>query len=310
MKILLIRNDNVGDLICTTPAIEALRKSYPDAQIDIVVNSLNDFVVKNNPFISQIFSYTKPKHVSGVCNKIKAFFGKFGICLKIWQQKYDVAVIFRTHYTPNAALFARLNIRRVIGVDDLKNSKFITDKIKFDGEHEVEFCFKLLKPLGINAGCEKTLVVPSVKNDKFKNFVFFHISTRKASDALSLKKVGEILEILKVKFEKIVITSENCAFATQVSNKFRVLYLKTKSADELSSYLWCARFLISLEGGVFHLGPALGVDTLVLFGRTDTRRWAPIYGLGKCVVLQDESKIAENIAINSIQNAICDIFQE
>jgi len=40
-KILLVRNDNVGDLICTTPAIEALRKKYPDAQIDIVVNSYN-----------------------------------------------------------------------------------------------------------------------------------------------------------------------------------------------------------------------------------------------------------------------------
>jgi len=27
-KILLVRNDNVGDLICTTPAIEALRMLY------------------------------------------------------------------------------------------------------------------------------------------------------------------------------------------------------------------------------------------------------------------------------------------
>ncbi|HDX6325756.1 TPA: lipopolysaccharide heptosyltransferase family protein, partial [Campylobacter fetus subsp. venerealis] len=39
MKILLIRNDNIGDLICTTPAIEALRKHFRNDQIDIVVNS-------------------------------------------------------------------------------------------------------------------------------------------------------------------------------------------------------------------------------------------------------------------------------
>ena len=39
-KILLVRNDNVGDLICTTPAIEALRKKYPNNQIDIVVKMM------------------------------------------------------------------------------------------------------------------------------------------------------------------------------------------------------------------------------------------------------------------------------
>ena len=36
MKILLVRNDNFGDLICTTPAIEALRKKYPDAKIRVL----------------------------------------------------------------------------------------------------------------------------------------------------------------------------------------------------------------------------------------------------------------------------------
>jgi heptosyltransferase-3 len=50
MKILLVRNDNIGDLICTTPAIEALRKKYPKAQIDIVVNSYNFVAINNNPF--------------------------------------------------------------------------------------------------------------------------------------------------------------------------------------------------------------------------------------------------------------------
>jgi heptosyltransferase III len=60
-KILLVRNDNVGDLICTTPAIEALRKKYPNNQIDIVVNSYNYDAIHNNPFVNKIYCYTKPK---------------------------------------------------------------------------------------------------------------------------------------------------------------------------------------------------------------------------------------------------------
>ena len=57
MKILLIRNDNIGDLICTTPAIEALRKHFRNDQIDIVVNSYNECVIKNNQFINKISIY-------------------------------------------------------------------------------------------------------------------------------------------------------------------------------------------------------------------------------------------------------------
>ena len=41
-KIHLVRNDNIGDLICTTPAIEALRKKYPNNQIDIVINRIKE----------------------------------------------------------------------------------------------------------------------------------------------------------------------------------------------------------------------------------------------------------------------------
>ena len=55
MKILLVRNDNIGDLINTTPAITALRKYYPSAQIDILVNTENQSAIFNNPAINQIY---------------------------------------------------------------------------------------------------------------------------------------------------------------------------------------------------------------------------------------------------------------
>ena len=107
MKILLVRNDNIGDLICTTPAIEALRKAHPRAQIDIVVNSLNACVVRGNPFLNKIYIYTKPKHVKGAAAKVRAFWGKCKILLQIRHEKYDATVIFRSSYSPSAAIFAR-----------------------------------------------------------------------------------------------------------------------------------------------------------------------------------------------------------
>ena len=59
MKILVIRHDNIGDLIVTTPLFRALRERFPDARIDALVNSYNRPVLDHNPDLSQIHVYTQ-----------------------------------------------------------------------------------------------------------------------------------------------------------------------------------------------------------------------------------------------------------
>ncbi len=38
-RVLLMRSDHIGDLVCTLPAVHAIRESLPDAQIDLLVRS-------------------------------------------------------------------------------------------------------------------------------------------------------------------------------------------------------------------------------------------------------------------------------
>lgn len=307
MKILLIRNDNIGDLICTTPAIEALRKAYTKAQIDIVVNSLNACVVKNNPFLNKIYTYTKPKHVKSATEKIKAFFGKCKILFQIWRENYDVVVLFRSSYSPSAAIFARVaHAKKIIGaVKQNEDRGLITDRLNFDETpHEVILCLKCLTPLGVNFKDEKTLYVPSEKNEKFKDFVFFHISSRVEQNRLSEDKILEILEFLKQRFKNIVISAEETNFGNDIAHKADAVFARTKSLDELASYVWAAKFVLTLDGGVAHLAPALGVKTIVIFGKTNISRWAPTYGSGECIVLQSPNKIAEEIKNDEIYEKI------
>ena len=302
MKILLIRNDNIGDLICTTPAIEALRKAYPSAQIDIVVNSLNAPIVQNNPFLNHVFIYTKPKHVRKFSQKISAFFKKAKICLKIALSGYDVAVIFRSSYSSSASLFAKISrAKTIIGVG---KKGFINEKVEFKNEHEVMFCFKLLAPLGVKFNGEKTLFMAQNPRDDFRDFVFFHISSRVRENALSEDKILQIIEFLKSKFKRVLITAENAEFGDRISQISGAQYLKTANFSELADFLSTARALITLDGGVAHLGPALGIKTIAIFGKTAQNRWSPTYARAKCVVLQDESFLAENVKNEEIFNAI------
>lgn len=305
MKILLIRNDNIGDLVCTTPSIEALRKKYQNAKIDIVVNSLNFFVVENNPFLDKIYIYTKTKHKKRLSNKITALIEKTKILYKIKKEKYDICVIFRSSYSKNAGLFAKVsNAKEIIAIDEKNQASFVTIKVPQKQINEIKLCYEILKPLGVKECDEKTFFLPNHKNSLYSNFIFFHISSRIEQNQLSKDKICQILSYMKTKTTNIIITAEDSDFAKEISQTTKVKYLQTKNLQELASYIYEARFLITLDGGIAHLAPAMGVDTLILFGKTDINRWKPISCSAKCVVLQDETKIAENISLEEIYSNI------
>ena len=295
-KILLVRNDNLGDLVCTTPAIEALRKKYPKAIIDIVVNSYNFLAIRNNRFVDNIFIYTKTKHVKGF-DKIKAFFGKIKILKKIYFNNYDISIVFRSGYSKSAELFSNIAKAKMrIGVRDKKNRDNFTHHIEvLPNKHEVEFCFDCLTPLDVKYNRENTFFYIEdeyvKKFSEYKGRVLFHISSRIKENKISKEKFKRIFDRL----ENIVFTAEPIDFdsAKWLEDNTNTKWIKTNSLLDLAGAIKNSILFVSLDGGAMHMGPALGIKTISLSGKTNMNKWHP-WGY-KDLVLQDESKIAENI---------------
>ncbi|MFQ6673133.1 MAG: glycosyltransferase family 9 protein, partial [Candidatus Tectimicrobiota bacterium] len=61
-KILLVRNDNIGDVICSTPAIEAVRRAFPQAYVGILVAGYSLEAIEGNPHVDEIYTYEKAHH--------------------------------------------------------------------------------------------------------------------------------------------------------------------------------------------------------------------------------------------------------
>lgn len=68
LKILVLRNNNLGDLVVITPLFEALRTAFPDAFIAAGICSWSKDILKNNPYIDEIvdcnapwYNYSAPK---------------------------------------------------------------------------------------------------------------------------------------------------------------------------------------------------------------------------------------------------------
>lgn len=308
MKILLVRNDNIGDLICTTPAIEALKKKYPSYQIDIVVNSYNYSAIYKNPFINKVYCYTKPKHVIGFMKKIVAGIKKLRMILEIRSEKYDAVVVLRRKYSKSAELFSKVtNAKYKIGAKN-KNGRdnfniYVDIKEK---QHEVEFCYDCLNFFDVKNNNEKTsFYIDNELIDKYSNFKEFyclHISARMKNNQLSDEKLVKILE--NINKNNLILTAEpkDYNLADKLSKRFNIQFVKTSSFVDLGALFKNLKLVLTLEGGAMHLSPAVGTKTIALFGQSEIDRWYP-WGY-KNLVIQDKTKIAENIEIFDIINFI------
>ncbi len=63
-NILVIRRDNIGDMVCTTPLLEGLKQVFPEAKLTLLVNKVAEDVVRHNPHVDRLFVYKKAKHRS------------------------------------------------------------------------------------------------------------------------------------------------------------------------------------------------------------------------------------------------------
>ena len=307
-KILLVRNDNLGDLICTTPAIEALRKKYPSNQIDIVVNSYNYSAIRNNPFVDKIYCYTKPKHKKSLKDKIKAGLGKAKILWQIRKENYDVVVVFRSGYSKSAELFSNITKASYkVGVKDKKSKDNFNIHIQADhNKHEVEFCYDCLKPFEVEQSDEKTFFYISKddmkKYERYKNHILFHISSRVKENRYPKEKFKEVID--GVNFDNILITAEpnDIENAKWLEKNTKAKFIQTSSFEDLTGLIANMKLFITLDGGAMHVAPALGVKTISISGKTNMNKWYP-WGY-KELVIQDNSKVAKNIDSKKIVKAI------
>lgn len=84
MKILVIQQKMIGDVLTSSILFEALRKKYPQAELHYMIYPHTQPVIRNNPFIDRLVLYD-PEKQSG-------FSGFFSFLKKIRKEKYDVVI--------------------------------------------------------------------------------------------------------------------------------------------------------------------------------------------------------------------------
>jgi ADP-heptose:LPS heptosyltransferase len=84
MKILVIQQKMIGDVLISSIICENLRKEYPEAQIDYLINTFTQPVVENHPSIDNFILFEDKYR--------KSLVSLFQFLLKIRKQKYDIVI--------------------------------------------------------------------------------------------------------------------------------------------------------------------------------------------------------------------------
>ena len=290
-KILIIRRDNIGDLVCTTPLIAALRQRFPDAWLGARVNSYNAPVLDGNPDLDEVFVYTKAKHRGSGESLPGILWRRLLMMHRLRRMQLDDVIIATTSPQPRVVALARwLRPKRIIGFGEVKGLDVALPLDNAD-RHEVEDVFRVAAIYGIDGPAPACRVFSKAPPTETTFTVGIHISARKSSQRWPAERFAETIKTIAaqgpVRFmllwspgaEDNPLHPGDDAKAQDVLKKVgadaTVTVRPTQTLPELIAALAECDALICADGGAMHLGAGLGLSIVCLFGNSGAVRWRP-----------------------------------
>ena len=307
LKVIIIRRDNIGDLICTTPLFEAIRQQYPQAYIAALVNSYNEPAIHGNPHLDAIFAYTKGKHAAGE-SVWQAYWRRMKLLWQLRQMKFDYAILATSGFAARSLKLAKmLAPEHIVGfVTEQANSSQIDLAIPHAGGaglHETEDMFRLLAPLGITGAIPGLTVAADTAIAKGLQLqlaagvalgtgplVALHISARKEKQRWPVEYFSELAHRLHARHDARFLVfwspgDENNPFHPGDDGKAARLLgaladlpaapMRTEHLSELIAGLSLCDAAVLSDGGGMHVAAGLGKPLVCFFGNSSAERWHP-----------------------------------
>lgn len=317
-RLLIVRRDNIGDLVCTTPLISALRRRYPDGWIGALVNSYNAPVLIGNDDLDEVFVYTKAKHRSANESLAGVLWRRARMMSTLRRVHLDEVILATPSPQPRGLRLARwLRPQRIVGFGNLPGLD-ISLPLAEEPRSEVEDVFRVARLHGVTGGPPPCRVVAPDNIAKPEILTLaIHISARKPSQRWDVERFVELVRILAVRepVRFVLLWSPGAsdnplhpgdddkaqALLTALGNEFPVEGRSTRTLPELISVLAGCHAMICADGGAMHLAAGLGLPVVCLFGDSDAERWRP-WGV-PCRLIQKPSRQVMAIEAEEVADA-------
>jgi heptosyltransferase-2 len=290
---LLLRATNwLGDAVMTTPAMSALRRACPRARIVLLAKPMVAEMFRHHPDVDEVMVYERPGRHDGAL-------GRARMAWELRRRRFDAALLLQNAF--DAALLAFLaGIPERAGYATDGRWMLLTHPVRFAPDllarHEVEYYLHLLERLGIPRPASPTLCIAVADDEReaMASLLERHgidrgkpvLAVNPGAAYGSAKRwypdrFAAVADALSAEWGAGVVVLGSPAeapLAGEIGAAMRgpaVNLAGRTTVREMMALLSLSSFLVSNDSGPMHIGAALGVPLVAIFGPTDWRRTSP-----------------------------------
>ncbi|MEA3414642.1 MAG: lipopolysaccharide heptosyltransferase II [Thermodesulfobacteriota bacterium] len=313
MNILIVKLSAIGDVIHTLPALNAIRKQYPDAHITWLVEEAAYSVIKGHKALDRIIVSKRKTWLKGLAGSscVKNFREVCSFVKHLRDTRYDIILDFQA-LLKSGVLIGLASGGRKIGFDKGMQHQeysyiFLNERIKpVDMEvHALIRGMMLLEPLGIQSR-EVVFNVPVSDQDRnAANDLLMHCGIKTSELLVAINPMAKWETKLwdNLKFanlaDRLVKQANADVFFTGAQEDSETIEdiisnMKAMAANlsgktdlkTLAALYEKTSIVVSTDTGPMHLAAAVGTPVVALFGPTAPWRTGP-FGEGHKIIRAD-----------------------
>lgn len=316
-KILIFRALKLGDMLCSIPALKALRKSYPKAFITLVSTPLMESLFdRYKHYVDEFIPFPgfpgMPEHSSRPEEIIKVF-------SEIQTRKFDLAVQLHGSGEVSNLVIDLFNAKQSAGFYREGGYCPASDLFQLypEDEHEIHRCLSVLKMLDVSITEDHNLEFPLDERDfeclqsglerekiylEQECYFCLHPGASTEDKRWSPSKFAKVGDYLSQKGYQVVFTGSGAEselvekiIGMMTQKAFNLARLDL-SLGTLAALIHGSAGMICNDTGVSHLSVALRIPSIVIFLTTDPKRWAPLNeGMHRWILRPEVDDLVEQV---------------
>ena len=309
-KIAVFRALQIGDLLCSIPAIRTLKKAIPNSEITLIgLPWAESFVKRFSHYFSGFIEFPGYPGLPEQNFQLEKF---TQFLHRLNHEKFDLLIQLHGNGSVINPLMCTFGAARITGF--YEPGRFCPDKELFmpypEELPEIERHLSLLRFLGLSSN-DSSLEFPFTAEEEEgftkltkrhkltpREYICIHPGARDKKRMWAPEKFASVADILAQKGYTIVLTGTEAEkeVVRKVADIMQYPSVNLTGKTDLGTLALLiknAKLLLSNDTGVSHLASAVKTPSVVIFLASDPKRWAPVNHDLHLIILPEQARTTE-----------------
>jgi lipopolysaccharide heptosyltransferase II len=294
-KMLVVRLDDVGDVVLATPFIRALKENFPESKIDMLVKNSTKKILANDPHLRRVISFEpfwmRTKKAFGFAKTLK-------FINSLRKEKYDI--IFDLRGNPfNILLMFFIGGKYRVSYNSQGMGFLLTHCVKeTELKHSAERNFNILRSISLKVKSKQPKVYLSERDRKFADLFLIKNGIKNGDFIVGVhagaswrpriwpkerfaEAIGRLVQKYNAKIilfgskdEQELVKSIICLAGKESYDSIANACGKT-NLTQLAALLSKCSLFIGNDSGPMHIASSLRIPMIALFGSQSPEIFGP-----------------------------------